>query len=518
MAAPVVSMGRQPTTQGAPPRPTPAAKAAQRYLNRASGQMETAQQIHSYRAPAPKPVPPQGHATSGTTHTVTRTTTSTPRAAVSFINKSPQEVEDVARKLTNAEVSGIRSAYAPQNTLLGQEQQGALGAHATSYGQLGTTLAGLQTQQQGSAKTFSNYAADAIAKAQTAAPGAAQTAEHLGLKPGEQLPESARNQQEAARTLLSGIAQAGAAGTNARQEGEANFLANMQGAAALGNTEGAKNIEGVYARQKGENAAKEGAAIGKAQGNQAKLAQGLQSEQSKLRAAAEATLGKKLDFETKAAATTSKITSERNKEREGAAKLNLAGRKQASDEAYKRAGLAQKEAVDAANIKKSEAATRKLLNETRPGGGKVLTTAQKLALSSEAARIFNAMQRGAEEGHSPAATRRELEEGGSRQSYSKYVNKKGEPVNSKGEPTNTRSTGFVKTAAIKNPLLFSVAEQSIQYGYVNAATKQHLREEGLPDEGWSNNLYNQGGKGGRPAPSPGRGLRGAVNAPGKAKK
>jgi hypothetical protein len=490
----VVSQRAQPST-------SVAKVAAQRYLNRASGRMETAQQIHTYHPPPSRPVPPPGHQTSNTTRTVTRTVTPPVKAPVSFINKNPAEVEATARQLTNAEVAGIRGAYQPENALLGQEQTGALGAHATSYGQLGSTISNLQTAQQGTAKTAENFAADALNKASTAAPGAAQAAERLGLKPGEKAPESVERQQEAARTLLSGIAQAGAAGTNARQTNEANFLTNMQGTAALGNTEGAKAIEGQYARQKGEVAGKEGAAIAKAEGNQASLGQKLFGEQEKLRIAAQGLGYKGQEVANRTQTVLSKTASERNKEKEGGIKLSQAQEKLAISKAgaeslasYREKSLTQKEAVDSANIKKTEAATAKLLNETKPGGGKPLTTAEKNSLKGEAAYIFNMMQRGSEEHVNLAAVRKELEAGSSRRSYSKYINGKGEPVNSKGEPTNVKSTGLVKSKAVKNPLLFTVAEQSIEHGYVNAATKQQLREAGLNDSGWSNLLYNQSGK------------------------
>lgn len=476
MAGPVTSLGRQPTT------PSPAVqKAAQRYLNKASGKMETAQQIHNYRAPAP--ASPPGHNVSNTTHTVTRTTQATPQPAVSFINKSPAEVESLARQLTAAEISGVRGAYAPQNTLLEQERGPALASHATAYGQLGATLGGLQTQQAASAKTFENYSADALSKAATAAPGAEQTRATLGLKPGEALPQGLQQQQENARTLLSGIAQGQAARANESSQNEANFLTNAQSTAAIRNAEGVRNIEGAFARQKQEVAGKEGAAIAKAQGNQASLAQKLFGEQEKLRSTKEAITGKKFEAETKAATAASKIHTEAAKLGNEGKKIAQTGQKQAADEAYKKAGLEQKSRVDESTIKKNEAYIKKLLNETRPGGGKPLTTAQKNTLTGEAAVIFNAMHRGIQEGIAPATVKQELEQGSARRKSFKF--------NSKGEETPTVVTIHFK--AVKNPLLASVAEQSINNGYVDAPTKQQLREAGLPDSGWSSGLFAQAG-------------------------
>ena len=470
-----------PTVVSQRPQPASVAKAAaQRYLNRASGRMETAQQIHTYHPPPSRPVPPVGHQTSNTTRTVTRTVTPAVKAPVSFINKSPAEVEATARQLTNAEVSGIRGAYQPANQLLGQEQTGALGAHATSYGQLGATVGNLQTQQAESAKTFENYAADAINSAATAAPGAAQTAERLGLKPGEKAPESAERQQEAARTLLSGIAQGGAAGTNARQQNEANFLTNMQGTAALGNAEGAKAIEGQYALQKGKVGEKEQAAIAKAEGNTATLGQKLFGEQEKDRIAA-AGLG------YKEAAATSKIRSERNKEGEGKIKLSQAqeklaqaGKKLGLEEQYKLGTLSEKRYLDENNVKYKEGTLREIGRKNKiaeekagPGGTKV-TAAQKAGYEKEMLYALAAFETGPNN------------RGGGKdyQAIRKSLAGKEKVIELGGKEKAVK--GGSKVAV--NPVVLNAMEQVFRYHYVNPETKTALAALGLPSEGLSNLL------------------------------
>lgn len=478
-------------------------KAAQRYLNKASNRMETAQQIHSYRAPTPKPVPPQGHTTSGTTHTVTRTTTSTPKAPVSFINKSPAEVEDTARKLTEAEVSGIRGAYAPSNALLGQEEQGALGAHATSYGQLGTTIGGLQTQQAGTAKTFENYAADAINKASTAAPGAAQTAERLGLKPGEALPESAQRQQEAARTLLSGIAQAGQAGTTARQEGEANFLTNMQGTAALGNTEGARNISGQYALQKGKVGEKEQGAIAKAQGNQASLAQKLFGEQEKDRIAATGLNYTGQKTANTIAATSSKITSERAKEVTNTENARSKTKAAEGLNAYRNASLGQKERQNEIKNRQAQERITQAGEKNAAKTGLKLTPVQLKKVTEELGGAFTTFERLRIE-NEPYATIRQKLASGQEAGKGTIHYYKGKPV---GEAEGKR----IKIPKVADAVVVRAAEEAWNYHTLSAQTLQQLAGKGLSFASNREAYETITGRKYTP-PSPVAGLTGSVNA------
>ena len=502
-------MAALPTVQSsAPQRSSPAAKAASRYLNKASGRMETAQQIHSYRAPTPKPVPPPGHNVQNTTHTVTRTTTNTPRAPVSFINKSPAEVEDTARKLTAAEVSGIRGAYAPQNALLGQEEQGALGAHATSYGQLQGTIGGLQSQQAGTAKTFSNYAADAINKAKEAAPGAAQTAEHLGLKPGEALPESAQRQQEAARTLLSGIAQAGAAGTNARQEGEANFLTNMQGAAALGNAEGARNISGQYALQKGKVGEREGAAIAKAQGNQATLASRLFSEQEKDRIAAAGLNYKGQEAERHAVETRSQVANREGQRRGETAKINQAGQKLKADEAYKAAGLEQKERQNTIKNRQAQERIQQTAQKNSAKTGLKLTPVQLSKVTEGLSGAFTTFERLRVENEPYSAIRQKLASG---QEAGKGTVKyyKGKPI---GESEGKR----IKIPKVADGVLVRAAEEAWNYHTLSAGTLQQLAAKGLSFASQREAYEVIAGRPYTP-PNPARGVTGSYNPSAKKK-
>lgn len=465
----MAALGNAPTIGSSRAQPSGAKpavqRAAQRFLNKASGKMETAQQMHGYRAPAPVP---QGHNVSSTTHTVTREATRTPQAPVSFINKTPAEVEATARQLTNAEVSGIRSAYQPQNQLLGQEQTSALAGHATSYGQLQSTLGGLQSQQAGTAKTFENYAADALSKASTAAPGAAQTAEHLGLKPGEALPESAQRQQEAARTLLSGIAQAGAAGTNARQQNEASFLTNMQGTAALGNTEGARNIEGAFGRQKQEVLNKEGAAIGKAQGNQASLSQKLFGEQEKLRIAAQGLNYKGQETANKTAATTSKITNE-------AAKTKQAATNATNLNNYRNATLSEKSKQN--EIKNRQAQERITATAEKNSKGKPVSPSVLKTLSAQLGEAFTTFER-----------LRTPDKKGSRVEYGEInqtLTQGSEPGTKtphlyKGKVVAYSEGKNIKVSKVGDAVLRRAAEQAWRYHNIDNQTMAQLASKGLP--------------------------------------
>ena len=474
------------------------AKAApQRFLNKASGKMETPQQMHAYRAPVP-----QGHNVSSTSHTVTRQVTNTPRAPVSFINKSIPEVEATARALTAAEVSGIKGAYAPQQTLLGQQQQGALGAHATAYGQLGSTIGGLQTQQAGTAKTFENTAADALVRAESAAPGAKETEERLGIKPGEQLPESARRQQEAARTLLSGIAQAGQAGTNARQQGESNFLTNMQGAAALGNTEGARNIEGQYALAKGKVSATEGAAIAKATGNNASLASKLFSEQEKDRIAA-------AGLNYKGAQTESKITSERTKETQGQAKINQAATNATNLNNYRNATLGSKERQNAIKNQQASERIKQAGEKNAAKTGLKLTPVQLAKVTEGLSGAFTTIERLRIENEPLSTIRQKLASGQEKgKNVVKYY---------KGKPVGESEGKAIKIPKVADGVLVRAAEEAWNYHALSPQTMQQLAAKGLS---FTSQREAYEVIAGRPYTPPGRtasGVTGGVKAGGKKK-
>jgi hypothetical protein len=482
MATPTVSLSKpQPSSKG-----SVAKVAAQRYLNKASGRMETANQIHTYHAPAPRPVPPAGHTTSGTSRTTTRTVTHTAKAPVSFINKTPAEVEATARQLTAAEVSGIRAAYQPSQALLGQQQQGALNAHATSQAQLTGSIGTQQAAQAGSAKTFENYAADAINSAATAAPGAAQTAEHLGLKPGEALPESAQRQQEAARTLLSGIAQSGATGTNARQQDESNFLTNLQGSAALSNAEGAKNIEGSFLNQKGKVTAQEGQALAKASGNTASLAQKLFGEQEKDRIAAAGLNYKGQEVANRTATTTSTVAKNAATIAQGAQKNATAKFAAESLAEYRTKTAGQKQKSNEANetykagVLKELGRKNKIAEEKAGPGGTKISAAQKAKGEKEMTTALNAFERAG--ANLPVG--KSGKSGG--RDYQRIRNEL-----TQGEVTTVGGKEKMLKGQAVNPIVLNAMEQVFRYHYVNPETKKALAAIGLPSEGLSNLLLRR---------------------------
>ncbi len=333
----------------------------------------------------------------------------------------------------------------------------------------------------GSAKTFENYAADAINKAATAAPGAAQTAERLGLKPGEALPESAQRQQEAARTLLSGIAQSGAAATNARQEGESNFLTNMQGAAALSNTEGAKNIEGQFLNKKGALTAQEGQALAKAAGNTSTLAQRLFGEQEKDRIAAAGLNYKGQEVANRTATTTSTVAKNAATVNQGQQKINAAGRKLSFEEEYKRGTAGEEKHLDEANIKDKEGKLAELGRKNRiaeekagPGGTKI-SSAQKAKGEKEMTTALNAFERG------PNV---ETKNGKSKsRDYQRIRNEL-----TGGEVTTLNGKEKMGKGQSINPVILNAMEQVFRYHYVNPETKKALAGMGLQSEGLSNLL------------------------------
>jgi hypothetical protein len=395
-----------------------------------------------------------------------------------------------------SELAANRAPYQQEQGVLGQEQTQALNTNTAAYGKLAGTIKGEQTGQEASAKTFSNYAADALAKAQTAAPGAQESAERLGLKPGEQLPESVRRQQEDARTLLSGIAQSNAAGTTARQQAESAFLANTQVAAGQAGVESGRAIEGQFGRQKASVAGREAALLARGPGTEAKLKQSLFEGQDKERIAAAASNYKGLEAERKGAETTSKIGAASSKAKTEAGRLkNETARTGATvkhyeaDEAYKRAGSGDKARKDTLDIQKKELDIKKAIEAANGHGGKPLTRPEIAKFTSELSAAFNVFKRGREAGASPASIRQSLESGGHRyvpseKEIAAEQKQRGITFSSK-ELAEKRKGTFLKGATVRNPAFLKAAEDIMQKEYVGADTKAELRGLGLPDSGWS---------------------------------
>src|SRR5439155_880301 len=134
-------------------------------------------------------------------------------------------------------------------------------------------------------------AADALKKAE-----ASNSAEAFGGGAPEKGSALAR-QAEANKTLLTAIAQAGVAGTNARQQSEANYLTNLRTIGQQESAAGTTQIASEYGRRKSKIGEEEAQVRTTKPGRVGKLYGHEQAEQAKLRSAMEIAAGKKLEFE-----------------------------------------------------------------------------------------------------------------------------------------------------------------------------------------------------------------------------
>jgi len=284
----------------APVAKAAAASRVQRYWNKGTKSMQTAQEMHPTGHPAPAAgttsggakrywnagahemqVPHKGFEGHPAAPATSAPATSTaPTQPVSIINMSIPEITARAKLIVDNQIRAERVPFQTRGTQIGQEGASEQAAHQAAYGQQDTALAGLQTGQATGAKTFANQAADALA----------QAASQNVVDPNA--PESTKKQQEASRTLLTGIASAGQAGTNQRQEAESNLLTNLRAAAGTNAVGQSGQIAGTYAKRSQENADKKTAMEATGPGRRSKLQTELEGEVGKLRQAKETSEGK----------------------------------------------------------------------------------------------------------------------------------------------------------------------------------------------------------------------------------
>ena len=138
---------------------------------------------------------------------------------------------------------------------------------ANRYGGYGEStqklMSGIQGEQQASAKTFANQAADAVAKSQGEVNTTGQNA--ITNNAGYEDPQL-RAQLAAESANVTGIGAAQQASSGALGQGEANFLTNIRAAAANRVAEGQRGITSTFGKQRAENQGKESQLLAKQSG------------------------------------------------------------------------------------------------------------------------------------------------------------------------------------------------------------------------------------------------------------
>jgi hypothetical protein len=264
---------------GAPSFIRPQAKALPkaapgRFLNKASGRMETKQAMSKYRAPAAAKAlgkAPQGPAP--------RTQPSGPAHAgppLSPLEMNPAQLHAYNTTQVKQNVQAELVPFRQRTGEINNEEATA----AKRYGGYGeatqSILGGIQQGQQASAKTASNEAAESALRASKAIETAGQTSAQQNAGYVDPQLKAALGNQTANVTATS---QAHEAGTQAQNQNEANFLANVRAAAAQRVTEGQGGIASTYGKQRGEVGTQEKQALARMPGQISKLdAEGLNTK------------------------------------------------------------------------------------------------------------------------------------------------------------------------------------------------------------------------------------------------
>lgn len=182
--------------------------------------------------------------------------------------QSGKELQGLARagahEIANSELTPLRQ----QSTQIGQNELGASERYGKYSEAANNLLGSVASQQQASAKTFENQAADSALQAGKVIDTAGQN--QASLTDGYVSPElRAQLNAEASQSSAAGAAGNTFAQSSA-QSGE-NLLAGIRGAAALRSVEGQQKITGNFQKQQQANQSQQATAIGRIGANTSKL-------------------------------------------------------------------------------------------------------------------------------------------------------------------------------------------------------------------------------------------------------
>lgn len=244
-----------------------------RFLNKASGKMETAKAMKGYRAPAAQRT--MNPAKTGPTHPA-----AAPQAK-SWLEMNPAETHAYAAKTvgqnTQAELGPLK---AKAGEITGTE--GLVAGRYAGYGQQNLQgLQGLQGEAAEGAKTASNALADTVLRASKGVEttGQADQAANAGYQDPQVRAALAAQQGNIAAT-------GAAAQTGAQQSGqnEQNLLTTMKAAAEQRVREGQGNIASTYGKQRQANTSAENQLLLRQPGQITKLETELGQKQFNARA------------------------------------------------------------------------------------------------------------------------------------------------------------------------------------------------------------------------------------------
>jgi hypothetical protein len=292
-----------------------------RYLNKASGKMETGQQIKNFKppkAPARMPAGKPPRAPSG----AKPTSRQTPNYVEGPLNE--RQIQGLGKGYEQKSIAAQKAQYDPLLREVGQNELGASERYGQSSEASKNLLGSLAAQQEASAKTFENQAAE---NALQSAKSIETSGQQLGSQtPGYVAPElRAELNAEAQREVGAGAAGNTFAQNSAQASG--NLLAAQRGAAALRATEGQGKITDFFQKQATGLQQKEAAGIPGIAAGRANYEAKIGAENEKAYATNQGLGIKNVLAQNTVAGTRSKIQNEAAKTRQAGEKLGLEGQK-----------------------------------------------------------------------------------------------------------------------------------------------------------------------------------------------
>lgn len=228
--------------------------APSRFLNRASGRMESAKQMKAYRAPANRAPAaaralgaPRGnaprHQPSNGAHA------SGPAQAVNPLNMSWPQLHRFDMQQVHENTQNELLPYRQRGTELNNIEGNALGKYK-GYGEATQgLLKGIQGEGEASAKTAQNEAA---ARTLAASKAIETTGQTTAQGNAGYLDPQVKAQLAAEQGNVQSTGAAGATGLAAGSASEQRLLESMRGAAAQRTLEGQGSLQSLYGKQRGE--------------------------------------------------------------------------------------------------------------------------------------------------------------------------------------------------------------------------------------------------------------------------
>lgn len=278
-----------PAPKGPPGVPKAKAGPVPRFLNKASGRMETKQAMSAYRPgvrqqAAQRLATPKGNTTVGAGgHGAVEA------PAKSWLDMNPGELHNYATRSVQQNTQSELDPYRQKAGEIYGTEQAVAGRYAGYGQQTDQQLAGLQSSAAEGAKTYNNSIADTVLKAQQSVDTTGQNAQAQNA--GYMDPQlRAALTAEKGNVTETGLAQQGAAA--AQGQGEQNFMANLRAAATQRVAEGQRGIASTYGKQQQANTQEQNRLLGRVPGAITKLETELGQKQFTNRAT-EAGLGLK---------------------------------------------------------------------------------------------------------------------------------------------------------------------------------------------------------------------------------